>query len=398
VTSSISAGAGWSKTNLAGNADISQAGTKQIKSIMRVLLIEDNPDHAELIQEYLATLTHPSVSWEHADTLAGGVARAQAGEFDAVLLDLKLPDSDLGETVPRLVAQVPAMPIIVLTSLNDLDLGLRAVQQGAQDYLVKTQLSGELLIRSLHYAIERKRYANELQRYANDLQRSNEELHHFARTVAHEIRTPLLVVQILHKVLKQDYVTVFDPETVHLLEQAEGVVSSIQELVSDLLSFARIGGERNFQPVAVGEVVEEVLHNLTVATQTKGALIHYEDLPTVSADRTLLRQLFQNLIANALKYQEENTPELWIRAYMEDDKWVFSVQDNGIGFPPEDAQRIFRMFERAHDREKYMGTGIGLAFCKRIVEQHGGRIWAESKPGQGSTFYFTLPIHSINSF
>src|SRR5690606_27642664 len=130
---------------------------------------------------------------------------AQRGTFDAILLDLKLPDSNLGETVPRLVAQVPAMPIIVLTSLNDLDLGVCAVQQGAQDYLVKTQLSAELLIRALHYAIERKRYANELQRYTNDLRRSNEELHHFARTVAHEIRTPLLVVQILNKVLKQDY-------------------------------------------------------------------------------------------------------------------------------------------------------------------------------------------------
>lgn len=360
------------------------------KATLRVLLIEDNADHAELIQDQLDLLDNPTATWAWTDRLADGLARAQSGEFDAILLDLKLPDSDLDETVPRMVEGAPAMPIVVLTSLNDLELGLRAVQQGAQDYLVKTQLSSELLARAIHYAIERKRYANELQRYTDELQRSNAELQHFARTVAHEIRAPLMVVKILHSVIRQDHFHQLDEGTQNLLGQAEGVVSSIQELITELLNYAHIGGETDLQPVAAAEVVAEALQNLSAAPQDQ-ALVRCEGLPTVPADRTLLRQLFQNLIGNAIKYQDDKRPEITIRATACNGEWIFSVQDNGIGFPAQDAQRIFRMFERVHNREKYPGTGIGLAFCKRIVEQHGGRIWAESQPGQGSTFYFTLP-------
>lgn len=351
---------------------------------LRILLVEDNPDHAALVEAFLEMLDRPPAQAVWVSCLQQGLDRLEAEPFHVVLLDLKLPDSGLTETLPRMLRHAPLLPVIVLTSLDDLDLALRAVQQGAQDYLVKTQLSRDLLGRAIHYAIERKRHAAELER-------SNRDLQAFARTVAHEIRDPLAVVRMCLRLIQQDYGDVMQTSVHQNLERSLNIIGGIDRLVRDLLQFAQVGYEHTIEPLDTGEVVAEALAVLQAKVAATGAVVQYEGLPTVMGNRTQLRQLFQNLLANALTYQDGHTPEVRVSATERDGICTFCVADNGIGFEEYQVHRLFRVFQRLHDRDRYPGTGLGLALCKRIVEQHGGRIWAEATLGAGASFYFTIP-------
>jgi len=148
---------------------------------------------------------------------------------------------------------------------------------------------------------------------------------------------------------------------------------------------------RPLVPTSCHEIVARAMANLAVAIKESGAVVSPDGLPTVPADGSELTQVFQNLIGNAIKFRSERRPEVRIAAERRGDEWLFSVRDNGIGIPAEFTGKIFVIFQRLHGRDKYAGTGIGLSICKKIVERHGGRIWVESEPGNGSTFYFTLP-------
>jgi light-regulated signal transduction histidine kinase (bacteriophytochrome) len=167
----------------------------------------------------------------------------------------------------------------------------------------------------------------------------------------------------------------------------------MQALITDLLAYSRVGTHtRPFEPVACDEILDDALANLTVAIQESATVIRRDTLPTVIADSTQLGQLFQNLIANAIKFRAEGrTPEVAISVSEEGPDWQFAIADNGIGIESQYFERVFRVFQRLHTRTRYPGTGIGLAICKKIVERHGGRIWIESRPGEGTTFRFTLP-------
>jgi len=166
----------------------------------------------------------------------------------------------------------------------------------------------------------------------------------------------------------------------------------MQRLINDLLEFSRVGTRgKPLQPVDVTRVLGAVRANLTMAMADADALVTHEDLPTVVGDETQLVQLFQNLIGNAIKFRGTERPHVHVSAQATAAEWVFAVRDNGIGIAPEYFERIFVIFQRLHARDQYPGTGIGLAVCRRIVDRHGGRIWVESVPGGGSTFYFALP-------
>jgi light-regulated signal transduction histidine kinase (bacteriophytochrome) len=167
----------------------------------------------------------------------------------------------------------------------------------------------------------------------------------------------------------------------------------MQRLIEDLLCYSRVGTRgKPFEPTDCNAVFEQALVNLKAAIAESGAEITRSDLPTLPADRSQLEQLFQNLLSNAIKFRHNSPPRIRVAAEVEGDHWVFSVADNGIGIESRFADRIFAIFQRLHTRREYPGTGIGLAICKKIVERHGGRIWMRSSPGQGSTFYFTLPM------
>ena len=167
----------------------------------------------------------------------------------------------------------------------------------------------------------------------------------------------------------------------------------MQALINDLLAYSRVGIRKaSLAPINGEQVLKAALGNLKVAIEETRATVTHEPLPVVQADSVQLTQVFQNLIGNAIKFHGAEAPRIEVAANQRDGEWVFSVRDNGIGIDPKHSDRIFEIFQRLHTRQEYGGTGMGLAICKRIVERHGGRIWVESIPGNGSSFFFTMPV------
>ena len=231
-----------------------------------------------------------------------------------------------------------------------------------------------------------------LQHKSEELARSNAELEQFAYVASHDLQEPLRMVASYTQLLARRYRGRLDADADEFIAFAVDGATRMQTLIRDLLSYSRITTQgRELHPTDTNLACTTACSNLQSAIEESGAMVTTGALPTVAADETQLTQLFQNLIGNALKYRRERRPEIRIEARAMADAWQFSVQDNGIGIEPQYFERIFQMFQRLHTREEYPGTGIGLTLCRRIVERHGGRIWVESGPGVGSTFFFTFP-------
>ncbi len=227
------------------------------------------------------------------------------------------------------------------------------------------------------------------------LTRSNAELEQFAYVASHDLQEPLRAVASCVQLLRKRYEGKLDARGEEFITHAVEGTKRMQALITDLLAYSRIGTHTHpFETVTGDEVLDEALANLTVSLQENDVLVTREPqpLPTIVADASQLTQVFQNLVANAIKFRAEGRrPEIRVTARRGADEWVFAVADNGIGIEPQYFERIFRMFQRLHTRARYPGTGIGLAICKKVIERHGGRIWLESQPEQGSTFFFSLP-------
>ncbi len=242
---------------------------------------------------------------------------------------------------------------------------------------------------------ERKEAERLLRRRAQELARSNSELQQFASVASHDLQEPLRKVQAFSERLRTKYSDQLDEQGQDYLARVAAATSRMQSLIVDLLAFSQVGrGELKSVPVDLGEVVRGVISDLEVRIQETGATIDVQDLPTVRADTLQMRQLFQNLIGNGLKYSREGVPPLVrISAMQSPDLGSCSIEvaDNGIGFEQDYAERIFGIFQRLHGRSAYEGTGIGLAICRKICERHGGTIAARGKQGGGATFTVTLP-------
>jgi light-regulated signal transduction histidine kinase (bacteriophytochrome) len=224
------------------------------------------------------------------------------------------------------------------------------------------------------------------------LERSNEELQRFATVASHDLREPLRVVSGFAELLARRFGDQLGPDGNRFVEAITGGVARMDEMISDLLAYARAGRvDQPLEPVDTNEIVAEALAGLQRAIEDADAEVEVEPLPTVTGNPASLRQLFQNLAANAIKFVDEGTkPQVRIWAAEVPEGWRFSVRDNGIGIAQEQAERIFGMFTRLHGADRYPGTGVGLALCQRIVDVHGGRIWVEPAPGRGSQFMFTI--------
>jgi PAS domain S-box-containing protein len=242
----------------------------------------------------------------------------------------------------------------------------------------------------------RKKVEEQMLQLTEDLKRSNEELEQFAYVASHDLQEPLRAITSYTQLLAQRYQGNLDAKADKYINYVVDGASRMQQLINDLLAYSRLGTRaQEFEMAECNAAVEQSLCNLQIAIAEKQAVINCDSMPTVMADEFQLVQLFQNLIGNAIKFCCQDVPIIHIAAIIQDNEWLFSVRDNGIGIDPEYADRIFIIFQRLHGRREYSGTGIGLAMCKRIVERHGGRIWIDSQPGEGSTFYFTIPI--VNS-
>ena len=256
--------------------------------------------------------------------------------------------------------------------------------------LQKTTVSRDMLINEVN---ERKRIDKALREHTEALERSNRELEQFAYVASHDLQEPLRMVASYTQLLAKRYKGRLDSDADEFIAYAVDGATRMQVLINDLLAYSRVGTRgKNFEPTACETILEKTLDNLQKVIEDSEAKVTHDLLPTVMGDDIQLGQLFQNLITNAIKFQGDEVPQIHISAVPNEDKWIFSVQDNGIGIDPEYNERIFVIFQRLYGREEYPGTGIGLAICKKIVERHGGNIWVESEPEKGSRFYFTIPM------
>jgi len=239
---------------------------------------------------------------------------------------------------------------------------------------------------------ESQRSQKALRRSNEELSLVNEDLSQFARSASHDLREPLRMISIYTQLLGRKLKDQLDVEAQEYLHYVLSGARRMEDLIRDLLTFTQVSsvGEGPAPPIDAGEALQSALSNLAAAIEDAGASITYSSLPSVRIPRVHLTQLFQNLIGNAVKYKS-TAPHIRIDVERCQDQWRFSVQDNGIGIAEHHREQIFGLFKRLHPQSEYSGTGLGLAICQRIIQRAGGRIWVESEPGQGSTFFFTLP-------
>lgn len=242
---------------------------------------------------------------------------------------------------------------------------------------------------------DRKKSEKELKKLNEKLRKSNVELEQFASIAAHDLHEPLRMVVSFLKLLKQHNQDKLDPKAQKFIEYASEGAVRMQQMINELLTYSRLSTrKKELRDVDCQKILDQVLMNLKLSIKDSKAKITIDPLPILTADYSQLLQLFQNLIGNAIKYCGQDKPEIHISARKMGEEWLFTVEDKGIGIDPKYAQRIFMIFQRLHQAE-YPGTGMGLAICKKIVERHGGWMWVDSKLGEGSKFYFTIPVKSV---
>ena len=259
--------------------------------------------------------------------------------------------------------------------------------------------SGRLLygIAQVQDITRRKETEDRLARVAAELERSNADLQEFAYVASHDLSEPLRMVSSYTQLLARRYGDQLDSDAHEFIGFAVDGVNRMQRLIDDLLAYSRAGTqEYRIGPVDCEDLVRDTLAGMQTTISEAGATVTVEDLPTVRGDEGQLRQLFQNLIGNGIKFRADDPPQVRVSAEREGSAWRFGVEDNGIGIDPRHAERIFSVFKRLHTREKYPGSGVGLSICKRIVERHQGRIWVEQSVLGGSRFCFTIPDRQVH--
>jgi signal transduction histidine kinase len=378
---------------LEAGADYRETGSK---ILARILIIDDSEASRDMLCRLLERQGHACV------TVANGseaLARLKPDAFDIVLLDLMMPGMNGVDTLRAIKAdpQYQELAVVMLSAFDEVNEIGECLEAGAEDYLLKP-FDRIVLNARLHAILERKRLRNlerrrtlELERADAELRRSNEELRRFASVVSHDLQEPLRMVTSYMQLLERDLGPNISEDQREYLSFAIDGGRRMGELIQDLLAYSRVSaGTPSREIIDMNDILQDVKIHLRASIEESGADIVSSALPKVAADSSQTRQLLQNLVSNAIKYRSERPPVIRITAKRIDSYWLFSVADNGMGIGPEHRHRIFEMFSRLHDRT-VPGTGIGLSICQRVVEGMGGRIWVDSVPGQGSTFYFTIP-------
>ncbi|MBZ5537731.1 MAG: GHKL domain-containing protein [Acidobacteriia bacterium] len=257
---------------------------------------------------------------------------------------------------------------------------------------IQPETDQPMILLAIEDLTERKEIGRALELHAKELERSNADLEQFAYVASHDLQEPLRMVTSFTQLLAKRYKGKFDSDADEFITYIVDGAARMHRLINDLLAYSRLGSHRaEFAPSNCEEILAAAVANLGSAIEENGATVTHDPLPTVMADRDQLSRLFQNLLGNAIKFRAVDPPVVHVSARRNENEWLFSVRDNGIGMDPEHFERVFLIFQRLHGKGERSGTGIGLAICKKIVERHGGKIWIESQVGKGSTFYFTIP-------
>jgi signal transduction histidine kinase len=372
---------------------------------LNILLIEDELAHMELTSRMLRRNRDWSVTVIESGSIAQARKTLEGGKIDAVLTDLDLPDSFGLDTLTAVRKLCGDVPVLVLTSTDDISLGQRAVKRGADDFLVKSDLSEGLLARAVLYAIERRRSQSRLRHTTLELKRNIRDLEDFARIVSHDLKTPLAVIR-----MDLDRAEMSIGETDGQAIIAEALLSAQQELdfavrlIDDLSTFARLGGKaKQTQIIDLPELLRQAADRAFIGYPHQSADATFDCECEVESCRvvgheSMLHQLFENLIGNALKYRSPEQASIRVRITDQGTRLHVSVSDNGLGIPEKDRARVVRMFERIPGRQQ-PGTGIGLAVASRIAEMHGGSLTITDGHGSGNApgtaFHLSLPCAPI---
>jgi signal transduction histidine kinase len=363
---------------------------------LRVVHVEDNELDAELVEQAMRKGGF-SPAVVVVQTEADFKRQLQSHKPDVVIADYNLPQWQGMEALEVLQREGLDVPLILVSgALGDVT-AVECIKCGATDYVLKDGLAR--LPESIRRALQekrtlrlRKQAEDDLTKKAEELARSNADLEQFAYVASHDLQEPLRMVAAYTQLLGERYRGKLDENADKFIGYASEGALRMQTLIQDLLAFSRVARkDSTVGCVDCDAAMAEVMMSMAPAIQECGAVVTYDALPRVWAERSQMTQLFQNLIGNAIKFRGEQKPQISVRAERSGEQWLFSVRDNGIGIAAEYAENIFVVFQRLHARTEYPGNGIGLAICKKIVERHGGKIWVESEAGHGSVFKFTLP-------
>ncbi len=364
--------------------------------IISVLLIEDNKVDAIYVQKILPKHAFRFV---HADRLEHARQAAQTNpDFDVILLDLSLPDESGIETVVSTISWANSIPIVILTGLTDEEVAVQAVKLGAQDYILKQELSPSILARTIRYAIERKQHEKDAKRLA--LLEKHEE---FMATLTHDLKNPLIGNNLILELMAEQVMGVVSAEQANLLlnlrDSNSSLISMIQSLI-DVYRFEKEVDAVNMECVDPRQIINKCIKSIEPIATHRQIKLRSEipdSITTITADAAAFRRVMQNLLDNALKF----TPDggvINVEAQRRDDGFIFEVKDSGPGIPQEEQERLFERFAQGRAGKKFTpGTGLGLYLCKQLVSAHRGEISCISKIGSGTTFSIKLPQVGVSA-
>jgi signal transduction histidine kinase len=367
--------------------------------------LRDNPqtilvidDDSNLLRTQSRLLKKAGYRVEQADTGEKGIARAKTQKPDLILLDVILPDSN-GFDVCQRIKNDPELKDIYVLLISGKNIHSRdqakGLELGADGYVVRPIANRELLAR-VQSLLRLKQTENKLREARRELTAANNDLQEFAYAISHDLSEPLRMITSFLDLLKRRFADQLDEDAREYIHFAVDGANRMKKMIDGILAYSRIQTRgRNFESFSSLEAYQDAVKNLQKMIADLDAVMPVGSLPDIYGDRIQFTQLFQNLISNALTYNESQVPRVEVEVEKSEGQWLFSVADNGIGIPLTGQERIFTVFQRLHTQDDYPGAGVGLTICKRIVERHEGEIWVESIPDQGSTFYFSIPIKDV---
>ena len=340
--------------------------------------------------------------------LNAGIFKAMSGNealslmlhnrFAVVLLDVQMPEMDGFETAMLMQEHesMRGVPIVFVTAISKEEkYATQAAEIGAVDYIFKP-FNPDILRSKVKVYLDLFVQREQILKLNEHLSRSNEELERFAYICSHDMQEPVRMMNAYASFLADDQAEHLDETGKKHIGIIKRNAEHMRKMIADILAFSRVGREApKLEKLDCSQIVQEVLAEFEAIIAQRKAVVVCNPLPTLEGCQTLVRVLFQNLIGNALKFQDgAQPPEIRIDAEMADSEWLFTIKDNGIGIDPAFNDKVFTIFQRIHRKEEYPGTGIGLSTCKKFVEFCGGKIWFESALGKGSVFSFTIPRHA----
>jgi signal transduction histidine kinase len=359
-------------------------------SAANILVIDDDPLVRASTSGYLEDLGY---NVQEADDGILGIESLKRQMPDLIITDIRMPHMDGLEVLKAVTKQYPELPIIVISGTGDLNDVVSALRFGVWDIILKPILNMDILGHSIKKALEKADLITRNRLNREQLEMANKELESFNYSISHDLRSPLHAIAGFSKILEEDCMDVLDDEHRDYLERIGRSVKRMNQMIDDLLTLSRLSQhDIEKEQINLSAVVSTIMGNIQASRPNLKLSVIIEKNVMVFADSGLISNVMENLLNNAIKYsgKVQNPVIEFGRVQTAKGPAVF-VKDNGAGFDMKYAQKLFGVFQRLHRKEEFEGSGIGLATVRRIISKHGGSIWADAKPNEGATFYFTLP-------